>query len=462
MATTAARARSSVVAVIAAAVVIAVGCAPAPAPSAVEAFRTLGPLLPSPSVGASATPSAPTASSAPAPSSTLAPVGRLASEGTVALLSRGSDTLSLIDASGETVFASTAGIASLGFPAWSPDGAHVALTRDVQEGREIVVIDPTLQALAPASHTVVFQSATVVPFYLSWRPDSEAVSFLAQAGEALTLRLAPSDGSAPLDGSGPGSIVRQGNPFYYGWVGSDRLIAHIGTGPEAFLGEIGLDGEGPEGTLGAAGVFRSPAISADGMYEAVVRAGATAADGSTGPGSIVLLERGGEDVGSMPVIGAAAMAFDPSGTTLAAVGATEPTDVVGVTLGPIRLLDPGTDTPRVLLDGSVVSFWWSPDGTMIAAIRVETVDGAPEVRLVFVDVASGDILADPVIQPSQVFIEQVITYFDQYALSHRLWAPDSSSFLIPVLNEDGARVLAMTPEGEVLASMDGLVAFWSP
>ena len=82
-------------------------------------------------------------------------------------------------------------------------------------------------------------------------------------------------------------------------------------------------------------------------------------------------------------------------------------------------MEVGVRTPRTLLDGSVVGFWWSPDGATIAALRVATVDGAPEVRLVFVDVASGDIRAEPLVRPSLVFIEQVLPYFDQYALSHR-------------------------------------------
>ena len=111
---------------------------------------------------------------------------------------------------------------------------------------------------------VIFESTTAQPFYLSWRPDSEVVSFLAQETDGLSLRIAPVDASAPLDGSGPDSIIRTGNPFYFDWIGSDRLLAHIGSGPEAFLGEFGLDGEGPGGELGAPGEFRSPVISRDG------------------------------------------------------------------------------------------------------------------------------------------------------------------------------------------------------
>ena len=186
--------------------------------------------------------------------------------------------------------------------------------------------------------------------------------------------------------------------------------------------------------------------------------------GRSGPASIVLAKRDGEDAAAMPVIGPAAMAFDPSGSRLAAIGAVEPFEGArAIPIGPVRLMKPGAREPRTLLDGSVVGFWWSPDGATLAAIRVATVDGEPEVRLVFVDVASGDIRAEPLVRPSSVFIEQVLAYFDQYALSHRLWAPDSSSFLLPVIDADGAaRVLAVTPDGEVLARLDGVIAFWSP
>jgi TolB protein len=271
------------------------------------------------------------------------------------------------------------------------------------------------------------------------------------------------DASAPLDGSGPHAIIRSGNPFYFDWIGSDRLLAHIGTGPEAFLGEFGLDGEGPGGTLGAPGDFRSPVISRDGEHVGIVRAAPAGADGPVFPPFIVYAKRDGEAIASMPVIGPAAMAFDPSGSRLAAIGAVEPFEGArAIPIGPFRLMEPGTREPRTLLDGSVVGFWWSPDGATVAAIRVATVDGEPDVRLVFVDVASGDIRGEPSVRLSTLFIDQVLTYFDQYALSHRLWAPDSSSFLLPVIDDDGAdRVLAITPDGEVLARLDGAMAFWS-
>ena len=458
MATSAIWARASFAAALITAVVVAAACAPAPAPSAVTTEPTFAALPPSPSASAQVGSAAPTAAATPGP------VGRLASAGTVALLGGDGSTISLVDAAGDTVLISEAGIGGYGFPAWSPDGKHVATTRVDDTGRAIVIIDSTSQAAQPAANVVIFESTTAQPFYLSWRPDSEMMSFLAQESDGLSLRVAPVDASAPLDGSGPHALIRTGNPFYFDWIGSDRLLAHIGTGPEAFLGEVGLDGEGPGGALGAPGDFRSPVISRDGEHVGVVRADLDGVDEPVGAHVIVLAKRDGDAAAAMPVIGPAAMAFDPSGSRLAAIGAVEPFEGErAFPIGPVRLMEPGTREPRTLLDGSVVGFWWSPDGATLAALRVATVDGEPEVRLAFVDVASGDIRAEPRVRPSSVFIEQVLTYFDQYALSHRLWAPDSSSFLLPVLDADGtSRVLAVTPDGEVLARLDGAMAFWSP
>ena len=64
---------------------------------------------------------------------------------------------------------------------------------------------------------------------------------------------------------------------------------------------------------------------------------------------------------------------------------------------------------------------------------------ANEVHLVFVDVASGDVRSQPAVSPAPRFVDQLLTYFDQYALSHEIWAPDSTSVLLPEIEPDGTR-----------------------
>jgi hypothetical protein len=61
-------------------------------------------------------------------------------------------------------------------------------------------------------------------------------------------------------------------------------------------------------------------------------------------------------------------------------------------------------------------------------------------------------------------VSEVLPYFDQYALSHRFWAPDSSSFLLPIVGADGTgTVIALPRDGSPSPfSIAATAAFWSP
>ena len=162
--------------------------------------------------------------------------------------------------------------------------------------------------------------------------------------------------------------------------------------------------------------------------------------------------------------------------------------------GKLRTVDATTGEVRTLLDASVLAFFWSPDGKTIAALDLRPADDAPDpgqagvipavmgggsistvtplaagtpgigMHLSFVDAETGSIRSERDLRVSETFGFQVLPYFDQYALSHHLWAPDSSSFLMPVVAEDGITYVAVTdPAGDhppIL--LDGQMAFWSP
>ena len=453
----------SVPTAVALALVLLVAACGGPSPSPTPAATVAA----SPGASPSARSASPVASPEPTSSG---PGQSIGTTGAVVLLTN-DGSLSMVDAAGRSFIVASAGDGNFGFPTWSPDGSQIAAPRTLGTNKSVVVFDAkAVVAGRSVEPVVIFQSATIDPFYLFWTPDGKAVSFLASESSELSLRIAPADGTAPLDGSGPGAKVRTGNPFYYDWIARDRLLAHVGLGTDAFLGEMRLDGKAAGASLGKPGDFRSAVVSHDRKSIAFVR------DGGTGPGQIVVAARDGSEEHTMEVFGSAAVIFDPAGDTLAAIGAAEPVPPAGFPLGPLRLMEAGSGKVRTLIDGLVVSFWWSPDGKTIAALRVQEVVGSglpspgqpsaepsSEVRLVFVDVATGTTRSQPVVKLGSNFVNGILAFFDQYALSHRAWAPDSSSFLLPESEPDGStHVTVRFPDGQPPILLDGELGFWSP
>ena len=98
-----------------------------------------------------------------------------------------------------------------------------------------------------------------------------------------------------------------------------------------------------------------------------------------------------------------------------------------------------------------------------AASPAPSASPAPqEVRVVFVDATSGAIQAGAVVEPGRLFVDQYLTYFDQYATSHQLWAPDSSSILIPVDDATGSHLRLVPRAGGTAKLLDGVMGAWSP
>ena len=226
------RVRTLATALLGAVIAALVACgAPAPVPSPSASGVSVASMFPE-----EPSPSAAAVTPAPSPASTMGePLG---AAGTVVVL--GNDgSLTLVEADGRSVSLASAVEGSFAFPAWSPDGSRIAAVRNGPTGNAIVVFDVTDPGRDPV---VILESAAIGPFYLSWTPDGERVSYLANESGGLSLRVAPADGSDPLDGSSPDATIGSGSPFYFDWIDDERLLAHVGVGADAFVGELVADG----------------------------------------------------------------------------------------------------------------------------------------------------------------------------------------------------------------------------
>jgi TolB protein len=368
---------------------------------------------------------------------------------------------------------------TFGFPAWSPDGTRIAVTGQDKDSGAVYVIDPA--DTGATTPTLVYDSPDRAPFYLYWSPDGRQIAFLTTEPDGIALRVAPADASSKA------RVVRKGAPLYWDWLGNDHLVAHIGlTGEGSFLGELDLDGEASGSVSLEPGFFRSPAVSHDGAYRGYV---ATNHD-STGIVTVESADQSHRE--TTRVFGVAAVSFDPTGTTLAYVGAERPfVDDPGFPLGPLRVMDPATGQTRTLLEGQVLAFFWSPDGKTIAALTLgapgEQIVGVPGAALAaargptigtehgpdqaagvaltlsFVDVASGSVRTQRAAQVTSTFVNNILPYYDQYALSHRIWAPDSSAIALPLVADGKDRLSVIPADGTKATSLDGAqLGFWSP
>ena len=148
-------------------------------------------------------------------------------------------------------------------------------------------------------------------------------------------------------------------------------------------------------------------------------------------------------------------------------------------------MDATSGDVRTLLDGRVIAFFWAPDGKTVAALSApepgdDNVAGVGratlvasgsaqaaatgvKVRLTFLTVATGAIRSRGTFALSENFVDQVLPYFDQYALSHRVWSPDSASIALPVVAEGTEQVVVVQADGSGARRVaDGIEGFWSP
>jgi TolB protein len=132
-------------------------------------------------------------------------------------------------------------------------------------------------------------------------------------------------------------------------------------------------------------------------------------------------------------------------------------------IGPLSVIDRRTGRIEQVAPGVAPAYFWSPGGDRLLYLLPEV---EPEGTWFRWGVWDGDqSFTTPRFLPSEVFARQYLQFFEQYAQSMTLWAPDGSAFVYAGLSEAGQEGVWIQPArsnvGPILVG-DGVFASWSP
>jgi TolB protein len=354
------------------------------------------------------------------------------------------------------------------FPAWSPDNNRLAVIGSELDSVGVYVV-PDL----PGSELqTLYQSGDESPFYLYWSPDSRQVSFLANHPSGLALHI----GDVLAASS---RILATGSPFYWDWTPSgDRILIHSGfSGEESRLALLDPNGDGDGDNISEPGFFQAPGISPNGRLWAYAQV-----DGDDNGQLTILDVETEQPLQTAPHLGLVAMSWNPVSDVLAYI---TPGIEAPVFYGPLHLLDAATGESAVIANDLVIAFFWSPDGRYIAYFTVANTDdsaiqaGFPGkanqvskpglqgeddlfLEVWVADTQDGSIRRLRAFEPTDLFVFQFLPFFDQYSLSHRIWSPDSSALVLPVVENGAPRISVVPVDGSPTSTVvDGIIGFWS-
>ena len=338
---------------------------------------------------------------------------------------------------------------SYAWPAWSPDGTRLAVSRVRVNGNRSLEVAVLVIDAATGRSRMVYENdvpamvADGAPHYLYWSPDGEYLSFLATTRQGLTLFVVNPD-------SADGAVaLERGAPLYYSWSGDGAsLIVH--SREEIKLLRKPFSRESARWLADSVN-FRTPALSPDGSrlaYAVTDGAGAALYVGETdnpdAPRKVL-------EMGSLT-----AFMWSPDGRELAVADNPDPR---GRIFERVQVVAADGSSARTVAEEPLLAFYWAPNGERLAWVSVDVAEQVFAWKVVALSgsgsgsdadadagssgEAAGDIGGGagsetggnaPArelfrFRPSgEVFT--MLSFFDQYAYSHSPWSPDSARLVV--------------------------------
>ena len=361
------------------------------------------------------------------------------------------------------------------WPTWSPDAGTLVYSGVVDDGDELQLnlyasdntggASRVLYASEPGEVGLLAQGVVHYPL---WSPDGEHLAFIATAGGGLSLFL------DDLRDDPKARHLLDDGPLWMSWAHDSSLLA-IHRGAEHFLvyGDDNLSVQPLD--IRAIG-YRVPALHpVDGSITMRSQPAALRA-------SVSSVRVDGSKVQSITplrsVEGEAAFSWASTGRHLAVAEASQYLmyrDTALPLYGSLAVLTAGSSQSVVELELPALAFFWSPDGTKIALVTLSEKQGALSWALYDVDTDERMRLVDFTPSAEQLTMFQ---FFDQYAYSHSVWSPDSSSIVFagdlltdsvtaslgthPGHSSFHIVVVDVEPVAEAHVIAEGIMGFWSP
>lgn len=365
---------------------------------------------------------------------------------------------------GQIVFTTAHGAVGVADPAsdevttLDPTGRPSASVQPVAAGDGMVWTDAAAPdggfatALHDGATSVRRVAHPVAPFMYLPSPDSTRIAALGNdpAGRGVALVMIESPDADDVTAT----TVDLGQPYFVSWSPDDRLAAHVGDQLAV------VESDGTRRPIPATpGAFQAPAWTADGDLVVVLdrdvgtTVAATAQQPQASSGDLAVISDAGALVTTIaPVAGP--VGFVVGGDRLAWVeGGTGSAAVVG----PLRVADLATGAIQDVSTGPVATADWSPDGSMLLFLELDTSgqlvprvwDGAE-----VVDFSS--------ITPTARWATEYLPFWFQYAQGITQWAPDGTAFVQAATTPDGDGIWIQPLVEDRRQVAAGDMAVWLP